>query len=68
MPLRLSRLKMEVKQKVIKTKMNRQVIQHPRQTMNTVLIYLFLPLMGGWGRDKEERWRRGLSVYGSMTV
>ena len=68
MPLRLSRPEAEVKQEVIKTKMNRQVIQHPRQTMNTVLIYLFLPLMGGWGRDKEERWRRGLSVYVSMTM
>ena len=66
--LRLSRPKMEVKQKVIKTKMNRHVIQHPRQTVNTVLIYIFLPLMGGWGRDKEERWHRGLSVYGRMTV
>ena len=68
MPLLLSRPKAEVKQKVIKTKINRQVIQHPRQTMNTVLRYLFLPLMGGWGRDKEEQWRRGLSVYGSMTM
>ena len=53
MPLRLSHPKAEVKQKVIKTKMNRQVVQHPKQITNTVLIYLYLHLMGGWGRDKE---------------